>query len=49
MSLCEKCWADARLRAAADSARVVMEHYQQLLDERRDKPCTIEEQKGDKR
>jgi hypothetical protein len=37
MSVCEKCWADA----GGDMAR-----YTQLLQERVDHPCTLEQQAG---
>ena len=35
MASCEKCWNDAQGRA---------EDYQQLIEERKDNPCTPEEQ-----
>lgn len=38
MASCEKCWNDAQGRA---------EDYQQLIEERRDNPCTPEEQAGE--
>ena len=38
MSVCEKCWADASLRAAT-SGGLVAEHYLDLLRERADNPC----------
>ncbi len=45
MSTCEKCWTDAYLRSQMEG-----EHqgviYRRLLEERRDNPCTMEEQKG---
>ena len=37
MSSCEKCWRDA----GGDPAR-----YHQLLDERKDNPCSPEDQAG---
>jgi len=45
---CEKCWSDAFLRAYL-SGFVMMqaEAYGQLLEERRDNPCTPEEQRGE--
>ena len=38
MASCEKCWSDAHGCA---------EDYQQLIEERRDNPCTPEEQAGE--
>ena len=51
MSACEKCWADAAReyavrRGAWDSQADV---YRRLLDERRDNPCTPEQQRGEQR
>ena len=37
MAICEKCWADAM---------GIAEEYFQLLHERKDNPCTLEEQAG---
>jgi len=43
MSRCEKCWRDAhRDGPFADVAAV----YARLIDERKDHPCTPEEQAG---
>lgn len=42
MSACEKCWRDAH-RGPEFS---VAEEYERLMDERRDHPCTPEEQAG---
>ena len=36
MSACEKCWSDSRLGS----------DYYRLLDERKEHPCTPEEQAG---
>lgn len=46
MPSCEKCWKDAQLRAAV-SQRSVVECYHELLEERKDSPCTEKEQKGE--
>lgn len=45
---CEKCWDDAYLRAML-SNRGQSDCYAELLEERRDNPCTPEEQRGDHR
>lgn len=42
MSSCEKCWADAH-RGPEYS---VAEEYQRLMEERKDTPCTPEQQAG---
>ena len=44
MSSCEKCWNDAH--SLADAYGSVAEAYQHLLEERRNAPCTPEEQAG---
>ena len=46
MSACEKCWADA-YRRAIDSGRSQVECYIELLEERKDHPCSDEEQAGE--
>lgn len=43
MSACEKCWADAFLAAHSESQA---DAYQRLLAERREHPCTPEQQAG---
>ena len=48
MSACEKCWADAFIRSRTNPSKAQVEHYKDLLDERREHPCTPEEQKGDR-
>jgi hypothetical protein len=45
MSSCEKCWTDAGFRAASRQTSKA-EEYEALMDERRDTPCTPEEQAG---
>lgn len=47
MSACEKCWADAFIRSRTNPSKAQAEHYRDLLRERKDKPCTTEEQAGD--
>lgn len=42
MSSCEKCWADAHVYPFGD----VAERYQRLMEERKDTPCTPEQQAG---
>lgn len=43
--MCEKCWGEAFLRARIDG-RAQVEHYAELLTERKDNPCTADEQAG---
>jgi hypothetical protein len=45
--LCETCWADAALRHQADPAKGQAAHYHDLLEERRDRPCTPGAPHGD--
>ena len=45
MAVCEKCWREARIRAMA-THRSQHECYLEILEEKEDKPCTPEEQKG---
>jgi hypothetical protein len=40
---CEKCWSDAFLRMLADPSRTQTEHYSDLLLERKESPCTPEQ------
>lgn len=44
--LYEKCWADAYARVYG-AARDQYEAYKELLEERKDHPCTPQEQAGD--
>jgi len=44
MSLCEKCWSDAAMRQFRDTGKAQVEHYLDLLEERKDNPCSEEEQ-----
>jgi hypothetical protein len=41
---CEKCWHDAH---TGDPYRSVADEYARLIEERRDNPCTPEEQAGE--
>lgn len=42
---CEKCWNDAYLRWMANPGKPQADHYTDLLLERKDNPCTPEQQK----
>ncbi len=46
MPACEKCWADA-YRRSYGSSKSQTECYIELLKERKDSPCTEEQQKGE--
>lgn len=46
MAGCEKCWGNAYMRSRL-TGKSQMECYQELLEERKDKPCTPEQQAGD--
>lgn len=46
MSSCEKCWGDAYL-AMLTRGGTQADHYHRLIEERRDNPCTPEEQAGE--
>lgn len=43
---CEKCWGDAYMRHLDNPSKTQFDHYSELLKERRDMPCSQEEQKG---
>jgi len=43
---CEKCWADAWRRAYNNPTRSQAEHYRDLIEERKDNPCSAKEQAG---
>ena len=43
---CEKCWGDAYLRWMSNPEKSQAEHYRDLLEERKNTPCTVEEQQG---
>jgi len=44
MAVCEKCWADAGRRSRNNHSKSQTEHYMDLLKERKDNPCSKEEQ-----
>jgi len=44
---CEKCWWDAHIRVREGLAPDVATAYHQLLKERKDNPCTPQEQAGE--
>ena len=46
MAACEKCWSDAYMRTLAEPNKSQAAHYRDLLEERKDHPCTEDEQKG---
>ena len=43
MSMCEKCWTDAYLRGMT-SGRSQVDCYEEIMEERKDNPCTLEQQ-----
>lgn len=47
MSACEKCWRDAYLRHLYNPCKSQAEHYQELLEERKNNPCTEAQQRGE--
>ena len=47
MASCEKCWSDAYMRSIENPMKVQAEHYQDLIKERAENPCTAEEQAGE--
>ena len=44
--VCEKCWSDAYSRMKADPSKCQVDHYYDLLKERKDNPCSPKEQSG---
>ncbi len=44
MAVCEKCWGDAYGRMRSAPLKCQAEHYQELVKERADQPCTKAEQ-----
>lgn len=46
MASCEKCWRDAYFMTLSDPMKGQSEHYQDLIAERKDEPCTPEQQAG---
>lgn len=47
MVSCEKCWKDAYTRSRCKPEKRQAEHYRDLLEERKDHPCTPQEQAGE--
>ena len=43
---CEKCWGDAYLRSLS-SGKSQADCYRELLEERKNNPCSEAEQKGE--
>jgi len=46
MPSCEKCWGDAYMRTYSNPLKSQAEHYSDLIKERKDNPCTPEQQAG---
>jgi len=46
MPSCEKCWGDAYRREFNQPLKSQSEHYHDLLEERKDNPCSPKEQAG---
>ncbi len=46
MASCEKCWVDAFNRSYNDPMKDQAECYSELIKERKDNPCTPEQQAG---
>jgi hypothetical protein len=46
MAMCERCWRDAYMREMANTSKSQSQHYHDLIEERKDHPCTEDEQKG---
>lgn len=44
--MCEKCWSDAYLNTLG-TTKTQAERYGELMDERKDNPCTPEQQAGE--
>ena len=44
MSVCEKCWRDAGRMAMSNPFKSQTDFYMELLEERKDSPCTEEQQ-----
>lgn len=44
--MCERCWADAYMRLMAQPMKTQAQCYEELIEERRDTPCTPQEQAG---
>lgn len=46
MASCEKCWADAYTRMRVNADKSQADYYIDLINERKDNPCTPEQQAG---
>lgn len=46
MASCEKCWEDAFRRSLGGRNKAQYEHYNDLLEERKDNTCSPKEQAG---
>lgn len=46
MTACENCWVEAQRRSYANGTFVTEEYYK-LIQERKNNPCTPEQQRGD--
>jgi hypothetical protein len=47
MAACEKCWNDAYARMLADPSKSQTEHYYDLLKERKDHPCSSDQERAE--
>ncbi len=45
--ICEKCWTDAYHRSVSDPTKPQVDHYHDLIEERKNNPCSPSEQAGD--
>lgn len=46
MAACEKCWNDAYVRMIGDPGKSQSEHYNDLLEERKNNPCNEKENRN---
>ncbi len=46
MASCEKCWSDAYMLTFENPRKNHSDHYQDLIKQRLNNPCTPEEQAG---
>ena len=46
---CEKCWRDANRHFFLNPSKSIAGYYHELLKERKDNPCTSEEQTSRRR
>ena len=46
MASCEKCWSDAYTKSMCNPYKSQAEIYSELIIERKDDPCTPEQQAG---